>query len=365
MLSIKAALEEHAARTSRVFSGDRKQTVGASEVGQCARKVWYSKFEGEGDADGVLHDRDEDYVDGWGARVRGTVYEDAWWAPAMKARFGDDLLFSGPDQKTLYSDYLSATPDGLVVNQPADALAHLKARSGPVVDIEGDAVAIECKTIDPRVKLDEPKPEHRFQIIVQLGLIRETTNYAPMWGVVAYTDTSFWNEVLEFPVRFDEGVYAVAKERARAIMTASFAEDLRPEGWIAGGKECDFCAFAGPCGLIDQVRLARLKDIKEIDPEIAQAIETKATVVRLAKNNAAAEIAQAREKEVEIKDLLAKAGVRSFKRGAVSVSWSSVKGRPSYDNKALREAAEASGLDLAQFTTVGDPTDRMTITIKS
>ena len=30
-------------------------------------------------------------------------------------------------------------------------------------------VAIECKTIDPRINLSEPKTEHTFQAIVQLG----------------------------------------------------------------------------------------------------------------------------------------------------------------------------------------------------
>ena len=45
----------------------------------------------------------------------------------------------------------------------------------------------------------------------------------------------------------------------------------------------------------------------------------------------------------------------------VAVTWSSVKGRGSFDMKGIREAAAAAGIDLAQFETVGDPTDRLTI----
>lgn len=360
------ALNSYAAASQRAFASDRSQTVGASEVGQCARKVWFSKFEGDTDQRGAIVARDEDHEDSWGARARGSVYEDKWWAPALKARFNGTLLYAGDDQRTLVLDYLSATPDGILIDQPADALSHLRpyGAAATVADIEGDCVGVECKTIDPRARLEGPKPEHVFQVIVQLGMFRAATNHKPMWGVISYTDASFWDQVEEFPIRFDEAVFQTARERARTIMTADAAEQLKPEGWIAGGKECGFCPFAGPCGMADQRRIAKLKDIAEIDPEIAQSIETKAHVARMAKNRAAEAAAEAREKEDEIKDLLSRAGAKSFKRAGMSVTWSSVKGRPSWDNKGIREAAEAAGIDLSAFSTVGEPTDRLTITLK-
>lgn len=360
MLSLKEALNAHAAASTRTFAEDRSQTVGASEVGQCERKVWFSKFEGDVDARGATVARDEDHEDGWGARARGSVYEDAWWAPALKARFNGSLLYAGDQQRTLVLDYLSATPDGIVVDQPADALAHLG-----VPDIESDCVGIECKTIDPRARLDGPKPEHVFQVIVQLGMFRAVTNHKPTYGLISYTDASFWDQVEEFPVQFDRAVFQTALDRARMIMTADAAEQLKPEGWIAGGKECGFCPFAGACGHADQRRLSKLQDIAEIDVVTAQQIETKALVAREAKQRAARASAEARAKEEEIKALLTQAGTRSFRGKQASVTWSSVKGRPSWDNKGIREAAEAAGVDLSAFSTVGDPTDRLTITSKA
>jgi len=208
---IAVALNAYAATTQRQFIQDRSQTVGASEVGRCARQTFFSKNEGDAD---YGRGRDAGHVDGWGARVRGSVFEDAWWAPAMKASYGERLLYAGSEQRTLVDGFLSATPDGLLIDQPADALAHLN-----VPDIESDCIAIECKSIDPRSRLDEAKPEHVFQVQVQLGLLRTLTNHRPMYGVISYTDASFWDAVHEFVVRFDPSVYAIAQGRARQIMT--------------------------------------------------------------------------------------------------------------------------------------------------
>jgi inhibitor of KinA sporulation pathway (predicted exonuclease) len=46
------------------------------------------------------------------------------------------------------------------------------------------------------------------------------------------------------------------------------------------------------------------------------------------------------------------------------VSWSSVKGRSGWDNKAIREAAIEAGVDLSPYATEGEPSDRLQITLK-
>jgi len=47
----------------------------------------------------------------------------------------------------------------------------------------------------------------------------------------------------------------------------------------------------------------------------------------------------------------------------VSVTWSPVRGRPAFDDKAIREAAARAGVDLAQYEVVGEPTDRLVIRV--
>ena len=41
-----------------------------------------------------------------------------------------------------------------------------------------------------------------------------------------------------------------------------------------------------------------------------------------------------------------------------------MKGRPSFDVKALRAAAIAAGVDVAQFETIGEPTDRLDVRVQ-
>ena len=134
----------------KLWTHDRSNTVGASEVGQCARKIFWLKSENDS-AHRV--DRDPDYTETWGARMRGTMFEDNFWEPALRKRFGDRLVFAGRNQRTFVSDFLSATPDGMIV----DLTAEEKAEIGT----DADCVMVECKTADPRTNLDVAKPAER------------------------------------------------------------------------------------------------------------------------------------------------------------------------------------------------------------
>ena len=351
---IREALDAYAESAGRTWQTDRSQTVGASEIGLCARRVFFLKNEGD-----VVYGatRDEDHEDGWGARIRGSVYEDAWWVPAMRARFGDRLLYAGNDQRTLVDGFLSATPDGVLVGMPNDALLGVG-----IPDLEADCVVVDCKTIDPRARIDEPKPEHAYQLQVQIGLVRLRTNHRPVYGVLPYTNASIWSEVTEFAIRFDPAVFEHAQERATMIMTARSAADLLPEGHIAGGKECDLCPFTRPCGILRAERVPSSAD--PIDDEARDAIVDLARQAKLLKLEGEAAALEARRLEEQVRAAMAEAGTRKTAAPDVSVVWSSVKGRTSWDMDGLTEAASAAGIDVDSFKTDGPPSDRLVITLK-
>lgn len=69
---IAIALAAYAKQTARTFEG-RENTVGASEVGHCARKIYFAKNTGD-HVYGAASD--EDYADTWGATLRGRLVED-------------------------------------------------------------------------------------------------------------------------------------------------------------------------------------------------------------------------------------------------------------------------------------------------
>ena len=102
---IAQTLAAFAKSTVRSFS-DRGNTVGASEIGQCARKIFFAK---NSDDRAYAISVDHDYVDSGGAALRGRLLEENYWLPALRMRFGDKLLYAGNEQSTLCAGFLSAT----------------------------------------------------------------------------------------------------------------------------------------------------------------------------------------------------------------------------------------------------------------
>jgi hypothetical protein len=342
------------ANNSRGCNQARSSTLGASEVGQCLRKMYFTK-----NADDPVYAirRDAGYLDGWGAQLRGSVFEQSFWVPALHAQFGDRLKFTGDEQRSFESGFLSATPDGLLTDVRPDILAPLG-----IPDIESDCLLLEAKTIDPRVKLDAPKPEHKFQVIVQLGVVREVTKFRPRYALISYADASFWSEVTEFAVKFDPDVYENAKRRANKVMTASEASELSPEGWIAGGRECEHCAFATACGI--QRRAVPETSAAAMDPQFVAEIRDLAHEMKRHQTEANTAETRSREIQHELRERLCAKGFRRVAADDFSVIWSPVKGRSSMNIPALKKAAIAAGVDISKFETVGEPTDRLDVRVQ-
>ena len=113
--AVLEALNEYVETNKKVFSTDRSQTVGASEIGQCERKIAAFKLEGTGGSEIM---RDPDYKDSWGARERGNLIENHLMVPAIKAKYGELAQLTGQEQHSFVSDFLSCTPDCLIDDEP-------------------------------------------------------------------------------------------------------------------------------------------------------------------------------------------------------------------------------------------------------
>jgi len=345
---VSDALDVYARANIKTFLTDRMSTVGASEIGQCARKVFWIKNED----DAQLHaPRDDKYVDGWGARLRGSTFEERLWVPAMRKRFGKRLKYAGKSQRTFVHNYLSATPDAIVVD--------LTEAEKQAIGTDASVALFECKTLDPRATLTEAKAENVYQTHVQMGILHATTDLRPSHAVISYADASFWNEIKEFVVAYDPDIYAAAQLRATQIMTSTHVEEIAPEGWIAGGSECRYCPFTKPCG-VERRNLPFADDNAPVDPQFAAEIADLARELKAAESQGQTYEAHVRGLQDEIKRRLRDKGLRKIPG---VVTWSPVKGRNGYDNKAVIAAAVAAGIDVNQYKTLGEPGDRLVITI--
>ena len=345
---VSRALDAYATQSIKPFFSDRMSTVGASEIGQCIRKVFWTKNED----DAQLHaERDDEYTDGWGARMRGTVFEEQLWVPAMRKKFGKRLMYSGKSQRTFTHNYLSATPDAIVVN--------LTNAEKEEIGTWRDCALFECKTLDPRAALTQAKAEHAYQVVVQMGILRATTDFRPEHAVISYADASFWSEVKEFTISFDPDIYDAAQTRAQIVMTSTDLEHIPPEGWIAGGYECRYCPFTKACG-IERRNLPFAEIDKPVDPQFAAEITDMARELKAAEREGDQFDQRVRAIQDDIKRRLREKGVRKVPG---IVTWSEVKGRNGYDNKAIQQAALAAGVDIEQFATQGEPGDRLVVTV--
>jgi len=280
--------------------------------------------------------------------------------PASLDRRGPDA--PPPPPRTLDAPPV-AREDGVTLfsppsDVPREEPASMMTQSVP--DIGQTSLLLDCKSIDPRANLRQPKPEHVFQMHVGMGLVRRATDHQPEYAILSYIDASFWDHITEFPVRFDPRVYDAAIERARSIMAATDPGDLAPEGKIAGGGECRYCAWGQQCvgttlasmppggARLGANAAAELKSLRDAERALAASAE-------------ATEYTRAATQEA-IKQFLRTAGVRGHKGDNWSVQWTVTKGRQSIDQAALLEAAADAGIQIDEFKKEGKPAERLTVT---
>lgn len=329
--------------TPKVWEHDRTKTVGASEIGQCARRVWYIKQQ---------EAHDPEHVDRWGATERGNLIESQLWAPALKKKYKGKLKFSGDKQKTFRDGPISATPDGLLF-VPRNALAYLGVK-----DIESDCILVECKSIDPRVKMDEARHHNVLQVQAQIGCVRAKSKYKPLYGLLSYIDASFLDQITEFPVKFDQNIYNNLRNRAATILGSTKATDQKPEGWIAGARECEHCPFLQPCGVERRNLPSETFKPAPIDPQFRAELEDMVREALAFSHAIKDATVNYRQMQDYIKGRLREKGIRKIPG---LLTWSNVKGKISWNYDGLKAAAKAAGVDVPSFMKMGDPTDRLTL----
>lgn len=357
MLNLTDLVSENISRTSdaKTWGGhDRSQTVGASEVGGCLRKLVYSKH-------GV--EQDEDFVQDLGAAERGNIIE-TWFEDLVQKGLPSDveLIWSGSDQQTLVHGKQSATPDGLLVSR--DPLQQFEYQLDTQT-IHTNCLYFEIKSIDPRPfdNLSEPKDQHRLQCHQGMHLTYITTGgkYAPKYAVIAYVNASFVNQIKFFLIERDADLALSLERRANSVWDTYGPDNLpMPEGKIEGGKDCQWCAWRQRCQGHEVATIPtseksnyaiaveeRIHDLAVKRKELHAQTKSDASDLKLIDN--------------EIMEVLREAGTRKVSGDWGSVTAFSAKSPPRYDKTIFEE----KGLDPKDFQTSGDYSPRINITIKN
>lgn len=369
MLDLEVTASQILDERERPFSHDRSLTVGASEIGTCARRVWFEKKLGKAGWD-------EDYKPAWGAAARGDILEEQWSVPVVRKAIeavGGKLIWAGAGQQhtiEVRNWFMSATPDGLGINLPKNFLEKYG-----VTDLLGTSCVVELKSFDPRIaKWSLPKPEHVDQLIAQMGLIRKEGTYEPRWGIIVYVNASWLDDIRIFPVFFNRLAFEGQIRRAIAILQATDADQLRPEGVIAGKKECEYCPFKQRCaGYTKSVPRANL-GMADIPGHQRNMVRAAVTRWHNARQELIDVVAREDGAKAMLKEALSRAGTRSVSGKTMGygkdqtydfdVTWRVTKPRVTWNEDKVTELIEQSGKQVSDFQKIGKPGDMLIIKVK-
>ena len=354
---VEDMFDELIADNQKTWRYDRKLSVGASEAFGCARRAFFEK---RGEEFGFT--RDPGYVENWGAMERGNLIENHHVVPAFKkglARRGIGFIMAGDGQDTILDGRSSATLDGLAINCPSDVLAEYG-----VPDIESDCFVVEMKSFDPRIGIGEAKAVHMGQTQMQMGLIRQTTDYEPNYALIVYVQASWLDDIRCYTVAYDERIYQIGRARNDKVFECDDAGKFGPEGKL--DNSCDYCPFVIACASVNAKRVPpkretlRAREVaaqkKEMLDEIGPKAHRRATLKRQEKA-VKVEIDALNE---EIKQTL----IANHESRAVGddwkVSYSLIEGA----NRLSKDKLAEAGLDPDEYTAQSAGFEKLTVTTR-
>ena len=356
--------DELIADNQKTWKQDRALTVGASECFGCIRKNWFTK---RGAEFGV--ERDEYYEESWGAMERGNMIENHYIVPALEnglKRRGLKLIMAGDGQDTIIDDIHSATLDGLIIsedgsNLPMDFLAYYGI--DPTDFDNEDSVVVEMKSFDPRLTLQHEKAQHRGQTQMQMGLIRETTEYKPNYAVLIYVNASWLDDIRVFVIEYDDSVYRIGRERNDKVFGLDDPGMFAPEGKLDG--MCDYCPFQDACAAVSQKRVPAARKAltkKEVELQDKELLDSLRPVV-LKRDDVKQQI-KALETELEtyneeIRQSLIEHGTSRAVAPDFKATYTYQKGRKALSKRKLEE----KGLDPEDFMEEGNGFEKLTVTV--
>lgn len=298
---------------------DRGRTsVGASTLGGCSRRFAFERG-------GFPPNPGTEPHNSAGIWDRGDAVE---WKVCERLRqavgmFGLELIMAGNDQRTIVKEPLSATPDGVIAN-PTNKTVHFPLDNGDIYLEPGTSCIVEFKSVDPRVNIGAPKPQHVLQAQVQIALIwtSEHNRYKPTEGIIIYTDCSDHNRRSIFKVEQPEpGFLAAQMERAQKMLEYEDPTDAPAEGRFTG--DCDYCPFTAPCG--EAMLKYRPETSTTISTNAAPELDKLVADRFIIKAKVDAMVAEQKEKEENIKEFLHNHETNVAETKLYKVKWTEIK----------------------------------------
>lgn len=355
--------DEHIANNQKTWKQDRRLTVGASECFGCILNTWFEKRGHE-----FGYEPDDDHEESWGAMERGNIIENSYIVPAVEAgleRRGLKLIMAGDGQDTIIDGIHSATLDGLIIpvdpalggKIPADFLAYYGLE-----DLDTDSLVLEMKSFDPRVPLIHEKPQHRGQTQMQMGLVRDTTEYRPTHAVLLYINASWLDDIRSFIIPWEPETYQMGRARNEKVFSTDDPALLPWEGKMDGTYKYSRWKKSSAETRANRVPVTRKaltkKEVSAQDDDLVNALDE-----LVAKQGSAKIEKEAAEKKLEtINEEIRQELISANESRAVGQGWKVYYSHQGGTKRLSAKLIEDAGLDPEDFKEQGAGFEKLTIT---
>jgi hypothetical protein len=200
---------------------------------------------------------------------------------------------------------------------------------------------------------------------MQMGLIRDTTDYNPNWAIVLYVNASWVDDIKAFPVEFDPEVYELGRNRAERV----FAQD-DPAMFMAEGKldgSCEYCPFEKSCRSVSTDRVPpkreplKAKEVANQDQKLISELDEVVHQLAVAKQHKKDIEHQVETLNEEVRQKLIAANQSRAVGDDWKASYTTVKGKKTLSKEKLIEA----GHDPEDFMQEGSGYEKLTVTMAS
>jgi len=219
--------------------GDRSKYVGSSDIGQCFKKSYLSKFQK------VIFSAKQLIIFMRGHNAEGIVREGLKNNP-MNIKFKEQVEVKGKGN-----------------------LSFIKTHIDFVVEFPQELLVIECKSISSSLPNNQPRESWILQTILQMGLLKAQTNRSVRGKIVAINVNTGDRE--EFDVIWNNALFNVAISRANTLWN-SMQTKTEPKGEV--GDLCGFCPFKGTCETLRANGTQIPKDVQEALEQYKELQET-------------------------------------------------------------------------------------------
>ncbi|RDU66487.1 Dna2/Cas4 domain-containing protein [Helicobacter equorum] len=283
---LEKGIQNFSQEETKKHLGDRTTYIGSSDIGQCPRKVFFSKNMPQ------EHSLQQNMI-----FLRGHLAENIIKAgfSGNKIQFEEQFEVEGKDQYRFVRTHI-------------DFLIHLN---------EEEKIIVECKSVNTIPKT--PYESWVLQTQLQMGLLKEN-NFPIKRGIIAVINVNT-GELEAFELQFSQELFNVALKRAEMLWEA--LKNNR-EPFPEKGNLCSYCQVKASCPALKGENL----------PEELEVLAVTYNELQKQQKSTSNEVDAIKK---QIIDFMSATGIHKAKVNNLMVSYSVQKGKVLIDQKALKE----------------------------